>query len=57
MTKVVRFNISYIGGHGDWLDDVPEDWEQMSEAEKEQWATDCFKENMQWSWEEHEEGK
>lgn len=57
MTKVVRFNISYIGGHGDWLDDVPEDWEQMSEAEKEQWATDSFKENMQWSWEEHEEGK
>lgn len=54
--KTVKFNISCVGLCADcdsaWLfkEEVPEDWNSMTDDEREEWAVGVFRETIQWGW-------
>ncbi|ROV57130.1 hypothetical protein [Neisseria chenwenguii] len=58
--KSIVFHISAFGlcdkcdSHPLFAEELPENWEKMSDDEKEDWAKEVFWENIQWGWEERE---
>ena len=60
MTRVIKFSIDGYGIFTDTQEDcifeeeVPENWDDMTEDEQHEYATGIFKENVLWSWWEDE---
>lgn len=60
MTRVIKFNIDGYGIFTDnqkdciFEEEVPENWDDMTEDKQHEYATDIFKENVSWSWWEDE---
>lgn len=60
MTRVIKFSIDGFGIFTDILQDcifyeeVPENWDDMTEDEQHEYASNIFKENVSWGWWEDE---
>ena len=54
--KTVKFNISCVGLCADcdsaWLfkEEVPEDWDSMTDDEREEWVVGVFRDTIHWGW-------